>query len=92
VNATPAGLNPQTPGNFPPVTAMGSDSFKQVQDQLAARGVTWQSLVGDTNGWKFRCSLPNRDNPAINRAYEASAANYLDAIRAVLEKIDQERR
>ena len=44
--------------------------------------------VGD-GAWKFSCSIPNRQNPAIGKHYEARAATDLGAIRAVLAEIDR---
>jgi hypothetical protein len=69
----------------------GGDVYQQLQDALAARGVTWQSLETiDTGEWRFICSVPNRQNPNIGRRYEARGRTGPDAMRAVLSKIDRE--
>jgi hypothetical protein len=67
-------------------------SYEQAQDVLRSRGVTWQRLEtwGDKGEWKFTCSIPNKQNPAISRNYEARASTPIDAIHAVLEKLDKE--
>jgi hypothetical protein len=65
--------------------------FEQAQAQLAQRGVIWQALqAGERGEWKFTCSIPNPQNPKLRRTYEAQGADYLSAMRAVLEKIDKE--
>lgn len=67
-------------------------SYEQAQDVLRGRGVTWQRLEtwGDKGEWKFTCSIPNKQNPAISRNYEARAKSPIEAIHAVLEKLDKE--
>lgn len=74
-----------------PVAALGT--FEQAQAALTARGVTWQRLetLADAGEWKFSCSVPNRQNPAVNRTYEARARDALSAIQAVIDQIDRER-
>jgi hypothetical protein len=58
-----------------------------------ARGITWFRLetADDAGGYKFSCSIPNRQNRLINRTYEAQAPSELAAIQAVLDQIDKER-
>jgi hypothetical protein len=72
------------------------DTYGQLHEQLRQRGVTWWRLerVGDTDDYKFECSVPHRDNPNIRRVYEAQAKGGfgVEAIRAVLQQIDRERR
>ena len=52
----------------------------------------WQRLdtVGDNGGWKYSCSVPNRQNPTIRRTYEATAGDPVAAVRAVLDQLSQE--
>ena len=72
--------------------AANATSFDQLQVQMVSRGVLWQRLemVGDTGGWKYSCSVPNRQNPKLRRTYEARANDPAAAIRAVLEQLDKE--
>jgi hypothetical protein len=61
---------------------------------LRQRGATFQRLEtwGDDGEWKFSCAIPNRQNPAIRRTYEAKAGDPLVAVRAVIDQIDKEQR
>src|SRR5262249_22667835 len=71
----------------PPIT-----SYEKTQAGLAARGVKWQRLehIAASNEWRFTCSLPSRQNPNVNRTYEASAGDHIAAIQHVLDKIQAE--
>jgi hypothetical protein len=68
-------------------------SYEQAQAYLHAHGVKGQRLEtwGDQGEWKFSCSIPNRQNPYISRNYEGRAADYISAMRAVIEQIQKER-
>ncbi|MGE3806883.1 MAG: hypothetical protein AB7K24_19625 [Gemmataceae bacterium] len=97
--ATPTSNRPPnpTPPAPPPPASNGSGqafSYEEAQRLLKARGVNWQRLEtwGDKGEWKFSCSVPNPQNAFISRNYDAKAMNYLDAMRAVLEQMDRERR
>jgi hypothetical protein len=46
-------------------------------------------MVAGTGEWQFSCSIPNRQNPNVNRQYRATAATELAAIQAVLDQIDK---
>lgn len=61
---------------------------------LRQRGATFQRLEtwGDEGQWKFSCAIPNRQNAAIRRTYEARAGDPMAAVRAVLDQIDKEQR
>jgi hypothetical protein len=69
-----------------------ASTFEDAERQIAARGALWQRLesVGASGGWKYSCSIPNRQNPRIRRTYEATATDPSTAIRAVLEQLDKE--
>jgi hypothetical protein len=73
--------------------AIRTSTFEQAQAQLAARGVAWQRLetVGDKGNWKFTCSVPNPQNRAISRTYEATAGTPHAALQAVLDQIGKEK-
>jgi hypothetical protein len=75
-----------------PTRGSSVTTYEQAQEQIKARGVLWQDLkmVAETGEWKFSCSIPNRQNPAIRRTYEATANDSLAAIRAVLEQLDKD--
>ena len=70
----------------------GGPTFEQAEAQIKARGALWQRLdtVGDNGGWKYSCSVPNRQNPTIRRTYEATAGDPVAAVRAVLDQLNQE--
>jgi hypothetical protein len=77
-----------------PLSPAGSAAtYEQALAQLTSRGVTWYVLenTGDRGLCKFSCSIPNVQNPSISRKYEASAPDYLSAMRAVLDQISKER-
>lgn len=69
----------------------GAPRWDQVRRQLRERGVDWQHLEQRDGLWRFQCSVPRPGNPNISRQYEASAADELSAIQAVLEQIDSDR-
>jgi hypothetical protein len=66
-------------------------SYEQARAQLQARNVAWFRLeTGEPSGYKFSCSIPNRQNRNLSRTFEAQAQTELAAIQAVLEQIDKE--
>lgn len=82
---------PGTGGSNP--GASGGVSYEQVVAQLQARGVQGQKpeMVGPGE-WKFSCSVPNPANPNQQRTYQARGRDLLEAMQAVLRKIDQDLR
>jgi hypothetical protein len=66
-------------------------SYQQLQDQLRARGVTFQKADPVADGVKLTCIVPNRLNPQVNRFYEATARDYAAAVQAVVQQIDQQK-
>jgi hypothetical protein len=66
----------------------GGPSNDQLDALLKQRGVTYQHQEPVTGGIKLTCAVQNRQNPNINRFYEATAADYAGAIQAVLRQID----
>ena len=90
-----ANLQPHSDPAFTPAAAQASNSagsYEQLRAQLLARGVTDMRLEtwGSPSAWKFTCSMPNRQNPAKIRTYEAQAQDELAAMRAVLDKMDKD--
>jgi hypothetical protein len=71
-------------------------SFEQLQQLLAARGVTWQQLKSGTarDEWLFVCTIPNPRDKNLERQYEAKAVGPfgLAAIRAAIKAIDDDAR
>ncbi|HLJ93651.1 MAG TPA: hypothetical protein VKU02_10725 [Gemmataceae bacterium] len=70
----------------------GVTTFEQAEKELEARGVFGQQLdmTGPNGEWKFSCLVPNRQNPRLQRRYDARASDPVAAIRAVLEKLDKD--
>jgi hypothetical protein len=66
-------------------------SRDQAWEQLQARGIAWQQLERKGDQWRLRCTVPNPNNPEVSRFYEATAADEVSAIWAVIEKIDGQR-
>jgi hypothetical protein len=87
--ATP--MAPPTPPPMP-VPSGPIMSYEQAQLVLQSHGVTWQRLEtwGDKGQWKFSCSIPNKQNPAIARNFEARANAPIDAIKAVLDQFGKD--
>jgi hypothetical protein len=65
-------------------------TYEELQNQLTARGMDWHRQEKVANGVKFVCTIPNARDPAKIRTYEATAATYQAAIRAVLEQVEKE--
>ena len=99
-----AGPAPPPPGPAPPPPAVQgfspapaapavSDTYGQLQDQLAKRGVLYQQLTGpDEHGlWRFRCAVPLANGQTGDHAIETNVAGNggLAAMQAALGQIDQ---
>ena len=87
--AAPAGA-----GILPaPAAPAVSDTYGQLQDQLAKRGVLYQQLTGpDEHGlWRFRCAVPLASGQTGERAFESAVAGNggLAAMHAAIDQIDQ---
>ena len=93
VVAPPVAGNP-TPA--PTAPAAAPDPYGQLQDELARRGVLFQSLEGpdDQGVWRFSCGVPKPGDPAAVHRIEVSAAgdHGLAAVRAAIEQIDKDQR
>jgi hypothetical protein len=65
-------------------------TFESARDRLQALGITSYYLQPDPAGqmFLFRCSYSPRDNPRVNRVYEAEAAEPLEAVRKVLAQLE----
>jgi hypothetical protein len=66
-------------------------TFEQAEKELKARGALLQRLqvVAQSGEWTCRCSMPNPQNPRIQRTYEATRSDPVAAMRAVLEELDK---
>lgn len=98
--APPAAVSPPPPPGPAPAPAYASvaptrssPTYEQLQAQLATRGVSWQRLemAGPSGDWEFTCSVPNRQNPNVNRTYKGRARGPVEAIQAVLDQMDKDR-
>jgi len=77
--------------NFTGMSSAAPGGNTRITDTvLKARGVKWQRLEHANGEWKFTCSLPGRQNPNVNRTYEATGPDSLTAIQRVLDKIQSE--
>lgn len=97
----PLGQTPAAPGIVPVSATVpaspapgGGYTFEQVQQALAARGVTEQHLdtTGKPNEWSFTCAIPYPNDPLRRRNYETKrvGAGGLEAMIAVLHEIEQD--
>jgi hypothetical protein len=68
------------------------ETYEQLQQQLQARGVTWQQLKtsGGSGEWAFSCAIPDPRERGVERNYvgKAAGAYGLAAIKAALAEID----
>ncbi len=78
--------------NSPPTSPERPSSYEEWQDALKKRGVTWQRQETTDQGVKFTCAIPDPQNPNRQRVYEATANDYLSAIRLVVEQIDRQKK
>jgi hypothetical protein len=60
-----------------------------IQQKLKDRGVTFQRQEVVSGGIHFSCTVPNPQNPAVTRFFEATAPDYPSAVQAVLQQMDQ---
>jgi hypothetical protein len=94
--AGPAVVPLGAPSQKPPTPTVGVrlDTYPQIQEALAARGVTRQRLemVGDQGEWKFTCSVANRRQPDVLHTVEAQAFGEggLAAMRAAVQRLEAE--
>jgi hypothetical protein len=90
--SVPLGAPVQKP--IVPVAGVRLDTYPQIQEALAARGVTWQRLemTGAPGEWKFTCSIPNKKQRDVQHTVEARAVGEsgLAAMRAAVQHIDAE--
>jgi hypothetical protein len=82
----PAAIQPASSWNSAPQTLP-----KELRDQLASRGVTWQKIDSIPGGCNLKCIVPNRFNPSISRVFEVQAADVPSAVAAILRQIDDAR-
>ena len=68
-------------------------SDEQALKLLEARGVLWKNFdtVPETGEWRFVCIVPSQRDPHLRRTYEARSRDKLEAMQAVIDKIDSDR-
>jgi hypothetical protein len=66
-------------------------TWEQARDRLRKQGVTWMQLELHENLWRLNCSIPSQQDSGKVRFFEAEANSELEAMRAVLEKIENSR-
>lgn len=77
-----------------PASTPAPATYESLQTALKSRGVTWQQLqcLGNDN-WHFICAIPDTSSPGVRENFEVTRPGNLglNAIKAVLDQIDQER-
>jgi len=68
------------------VNAQSTQLIDSLQGELKGLGVRWQEQKNVAEGVRFSCIVPN-PSTGSNRIYEATAADYPAALRAVLQQI-----
>jgi hypothetical protein len=58
--------------------------------QVQMRGVTSQELRMRDGKWRFTCEIPKPGDPTVSKFYEAEADRDVDAVQAVLARIEQD--
>src|SRR5262249_23696548 len=81
---------PPVPANNGVVTAgnrtVGGD-YGQLFARLAAHGMIWHRQESAGDGVRFTCLVANRQNPNIQHQHEATAADPVAALQAVLDPL-----
>jgi hypothetical protein len=89
-SSLPGAITPPAPPpgpSFAPGSA--STTLEQVQAQLQARGVLWQKPEAIAGGdWKFTCAIRHPQHPNQQRTYQAQGRDLLEAMQAVLQRMD----
>jgi hypothetical protein len=62
-------------------------------EQLRARGMVWVDMRfnAQTGDWDVACAFPNRQNPDVQRTYEVHAKDQASGLRAILDRVNQDR-
>ena len=58
---------------------------------LKQRGVLFQKVDNVPQGVRFQCIVPSKQNRDVTRVFEATAPDYISAVRAVLKQIDEQK-
>lgn len=72
--------------------AGAAETWEQLQQRLAARGVVWQQLKNDNqrpDQWTFHCAIPERDNRDRREVFVGEGAGPLAAIKAALAQMEK---
>jgi hypothetical protein len=74
--------------NVTPTTAGGLD---QALASISNLNPKWQKLEHlGAEGWRFTCSIPDRQEPNKSRTFEGDGPTALLAVQSVLERVRQE--
>jgi hypothetical protein len=86
----PAGMLPPATANTPPVPQFSGTDTDPLQVQLKAHNVLWQDQETVPGGIRFSCGVANPKDASSQTMFEATAPDRDSAIRAVLQKMDQQ--
>jgi hypothetical protein len=75
----------------PVFTPSGNSEPDPIQTALKSRGVLWQDQKTVPEGVRFSCAVPNPQDPAFSRVFEATGPDYRSAVLAVLDQIDKQK-
>jgi hypothetical protein len=67
----------------------GGSAYEELLKKLKERGMNWYQQETSGDGIKFLCTVPRKDTNRT-RSFEAVAANELEAVKAIIEQIDNE--
>jgi hypothetical protein len=77
----------QTAGN----RTLVRDDYGQLFARLVSHGMIWHRQETTGEGVKFSCLIANQQNPNIQHQHEATAADPVAALQAVLDRVEKGR-
>ena len=82
----PGAAVPQVPDAAP-----AEDPFKSIQQRLRQLGATWYALEtwGNEGRFHFACRVSVNGNPSLNRLFQATDAEAIQAMGKVLHDVEQ---
>lgn len=89
----PPGVVPlDAAGNRTTGPTSASSGLDQVLSQITSMNPRWQKLENmGIEGWRFSCSVPDRNEPNKSRTFEGEGLTAQMAVQAVLDRARQER-